>query len=175
MRATSADQLASLFATVYDQTLVAIPAGVLNALPVVNAVQRAQTQVARVPKAPFACLLLLNCTFAGMGVVLTITALLAVGLGGRRTGSGVRDAQARLSVAAVVAEGFEPPSLGEDARSVDDLFAERRGRVTRRVALGEGTKGGRRFRQVVAEEEKGEGENVELVSGTDFRDDDGLR
>ncbi len=170
--AETSEDLASSFATVYDKTLVAIPAGVLNALPVVNARQRVQTQVARVQKAPLVCLLLLNLLYAGVGIVLTATALTAVGFGRPRVeeggigeGGGVRDVQARLSVAAVVAESFEAPNLGEDARSVDDLFAERRGRVTRRVALWRGQGGGRRFRQVIVEGEKGEGESVGLVSG----------
>jgi len=172
VHANTPEDLESLFATVYDQTLVSIPAGVLHALPVTNATQRVQTQVARVLKAPFVCLLLLNLLYAGVGIVLTATALAAVGFGGTRTGPGgigrgvgVRDAQARLSVAAIVAESFEAPNLGEDARSVDDLFAERRGRLTRRVALGTGPGGGRRFRQVIVAGEKGEGDSVGLVSG----------
>ena len=170
--AKTSEDLAFSFATVYDQTLVAIPAGVLNALPAVNAMQRVQTQVARVQKAPFVCLLLLNLLYAGVGIVLTATALAAVRFGGPRVGQGgigggggVRDAQARLSVAAIVAESFEAPNLGEDARSVDDLFAERRGQVTRRVALGLGQEGGRRFRPVIVREEKGSGEAIGLVSG----------
>ena len=141
----------------------------LNALPVVNAAQRVQTQVARVQKAPFVCLLLLNLLYAGVGIVLTATALAVVGFGGPKVeeggigeGGGIRDAQARLSVAAIVAESFEAPNLGEDARSVDDLFAERRGQVTRRVALGTGQGGGRRFRQVIVRGEKGEGESTNL-------------
>lgn len=151
---------------------MAIPAGALEALPVIKAAQRVQTEVTRIPKAPFVCLLLLNLLYAGVGVVLTATALAAVGLCGARTGPGgigrgvgVRDAQTRLSVAAIVAESFEAPSLGEDARSVDDLFAERRGLVTRRVALGTGQGGGRRFRQVIVAGEKGDVECVGLVSG----------
>ena len=167
--AKTPEDLSTLFATVYDRTLVAIPAGVLNALPVINATQRVQTQVTRVPRAPFVCLLLLNLLYAGLGIFLTVTALVAVGLGRRTAGQdasgpGVRDAQARLSVAAIVAESFEAPSLGDDAKSVDDLFAERRGRVTRRVALGKGPGGGRRFRQVVVPEETGKEESVGLVS-----------
>jgi len=114
-----------------------------------------QTQAARVSRAPFICLLLLNLLYAGAGVILTATALLAlVGDRGTRAGSqqgrvrGVRDAQARLSVAAIVAESFESPALGDDAMSVDDLFAERQGKKTRRVALVEGKVGGRRYQQV---------------------------
>lgn len=172
VRAETSEDLASYFATVYDQTLVAIPAGVLNALPVVNATQRVQTQVARVQKAPFVCLLLLNLLYAVVGIVLTAVALAAVKFSKPRDkkgkmggGGGIRDAQARLSVAAIVAESFEAPNLGDDARSVDDLFAERRGKLTRRVALGTGLSGGRRFRQVIVRGEKRESESIGLVSG----------
>lgn len=172
LRAKTSEDLESFFATVYDQTLVAIPAGVLNALSVVNATQRVQTQVARVQKAPLVCLLLLNLLYAGVGIVLTATALAAVKFSKPRVDKGkigrvggVRDAQARLSVAAIVAESFEAPNLGDDARSVDDLFAERRGKVTRRVALGMGQGGGRKFRQVIVRGEKSEGESTGLVSG----------
>lgn len=38
-------------------------------------------------------------------------------------------------VAAVVAESFESPTLGDDATRIDDLYAERRGGATKRVAL----------------------------------------
>ena len=127
--------------------------------PASNTTARVQTQVTRIAHAPFVCLLLLNLLYAFVGIILTATALIAVGLGrvnsgtsGARNGgggTGVRDTQARLGVAAVVAESFEAPGLGEDARRVDDLFAERRGRVTRRVALGRGEGAGRRFRQVI--------------------------
>ena len=171
--AKTPEDFASLFATVYDQTLVAIPAGVLNALPVIIATKRVQTQVARLSKASFISLLLLDLLYAAVGIVLTATALTAVGLTRSKTGrvgegtvTGTRDAQVRLSVAAVVAESFEAPNLGEDARSVDDLFAERRGQATRRVALGTYPGGGgRRFRQVVARgKEGGKGERAGLVS-----------
>ena len=174
--AETSKDLASFFATVYDQTLVAIPVGVVNALPVVSATQRVQTQVTRMQRAPLVCLLLLNLLYAGGGIVLTATALAAVGFRGPRTtksgiggggGGRVRDAQARLSIAAVVAETFEAPALGEDANSVDDLFAERRGRVTKRVALVTARGGGRRFRQVSVGGEKGEGECTGLVLGSE--------
>ncbi len=168
IRATTPESLASNFATVYDQTLVAIPAGVLVARPATNTTQRIQTQVTRIARPPFLSLILLNLLYATVGVILTATALTAIGLGGPRRkrledGGGVRDTQARLSIAAIVAESFEAPGLGEDARCVDDLFAERRGRVTRRVALGRARGGGRRFKQVIVREERRQSELLGLV------------
>lgn len=49
-------------------------------------------------------------------------------------GFGVRDAQARLSLAAVIAESFENPSLGHYATEVDAVHAERRALATGGVA-----------------------------------------
>lgn len=74
-----------------------------------------------------------------------VAALIAV-----RRGRSVRDAQARLSTLAVVAESFESPAWGDDARDVDMLFAERRGESTRRIALVRRAGGkGRRYKQIV--------------------------
>jgi hypothetical protein len=71
---------------------------------------------------------LLNLLYALVGVILIISAVLAFS-----TGQAVQDTQARLSIAAVVAESFENPALGDDAHDVDDLYAERRGKVKQRV------------------------------------------
>lgn len=127
----------------------------MQQIPAINVTRRVVTQVARVPVAPFLSLILLNLLYAFVGIVLTVAAVLAVS-----KGECVKDAQARLSVAAVVAESFESPALGDDARDVDELYAERRGRVTRRVGLGVTENGGRRFRQVVI---KGGTESGELL------------
>ncbi len=67
-------------------------------------------------------------------------------------GKGVRDAQARLSIDAIVAESFESPAWGDDATKIDELFAERRGKATRRIALSRREGGGRRYRRIVLRE-----------------------
>ncbi|KAI4230201.1 MAG: hypothetical protein LQ349_006286 [Xanthoria aureola] len=151
--ATNPDDLAASFASAYDQAVLSVPAGVMQPLPAINVTRRVVTQVARVPVAPFFTLILLNLLFVFIGVILTVMAASALS-----TGQSVKDAQARLSVAAVVAESFENPALGDDARNTDELYAERRGKVTRRVALGKTENGGRRFKQIVIKsgEESGE-------------------
>ena len=116
MQAENPEDLAAGFASAYDQAVVSVPAGVMQPLPAINATRRVTTQVARVPIAPFLTLILLNLRFALIGVILTITALLALS-----SGHGVKDAQSRLSVAAVDAEGFENPAFDDDARDVDVL------------------------------------------------------
>ena len=179
VRASTPDDFTSFFSTVYDQTSVAAAIGALNVTPVLNATQRIENQVARVAIAPLACLLLLNLLYSALGILLTITALVAVlplrisrarGIKARGV-TAIRDAQARLSVAAIVAESFEAPNFGDDAQSLDDLFAERRGRVPRRVALVRGPQGGRRFKQIVNPEKEisNAREDVELVSGRDLK------
>lgn len=50
-------------------------------------------------------------------------------------GRGVRHAQVRLSLAAVVAEFFEDPKIGFEVAKMDELYTERRGLPTTRVAL----------------------------------------
>lgn len=153
VRARNSEDLAAGFASAYDQAVVSVPAGVMQPLPPINVTRRVVTQVARVPVAPFFTLILLNLLYALIGVILTLKAALAFS-----TGQSVKDAQARLSVAGVVAESFENPVLGDDARNIDELYPVRRGKVTRRVALGKTENGGRRFKQIVIKsgEESGE-------------------
>ena len=146
--ATSAEEVASTWSKTYDQVVISLGAssGMLVNLPPLSAIQGTTTQVTRIPRAPFITLVVLDLVYAIIGTYLMVAALIAV-----RKGNGVRDAQARLSTLAVVAESFESPALGDDARDVNMLFAERRGRgeSTRRVALVRRNGGGRRFKQIV--------------------------
>ena len=145
--AKTAEDLATGFASVYDQTIVALPAGVMTHLPPLNVTRRIETLVTRVPKAPFFALISIYCLYIVLGVGLTIIAVTAV-----VKGKGVRDAQARLSIDAIVAESFESPAWGDDATQIDELYAERRGRATRRIALSRRDGGGRRYRQIALRE-----------------------
>ena len=145
--AKTAEDLATGFASVYDQITVALPAGVMTQRPPLNVTRRIETLVTRVPKAPFFALISLYCLYIVLGVCLTIIAVAAV-----VKGKGVRDAQARLSIDAIVAESFESPAWGDDATKIDELFAERRGKATRRIALSRRDGGGRRYRQIVLRE-----------------------
>ncbi|KAI9716401.1 MAG: hypothetical protein M1828_000343 [Chrysothrix sp. TS-e1954] len=140
---TSGDLAAGL-ATVYDQTLMSVPgANYTRRLPLTQR-RRIQTLVTRVPKAPFFCVVLLDLLYAIIGLALMTVALLVVILG-----RGVRDTQARLTMPAIIAESFESPALGDDAKSVEELYAERRGLAPRRIALPRREDGGRRYKQIV--------------------------
>ena len=142
---------------------MAVPAGVMVSLPATNVTRRVETPVTRIPQAPFIALLVLDLLYAATGVTLTVIALFTL-----MRGRGVRDAQARLSVAAVVAESFENPALGDDARTINDLYAEGRGLKPRRVALGRMENGGRRYKQIVVKEGQTAGERSLLKEGSEM-------
>ncbi|ERF72706.1 hypothetical protein EPUS_04759 [Endocarpon pusillum Z07020] len=142
--ADSSADFAARFAAIFDQTLLSIPAGVMQSRPPLNVSRRVTTQVTRVPRPPFVLLVLLNLLHALVSIVLTASAVMAIA-----KGRGVRDAQVRLSLAAIVAERFENPALGDDAREIDELYAERRGLATRKVTLQRRNEGGRRYGLVV--------------------------
>lgn len=143
---TSSTRIADAFASTYDRIMVALPAGALlhRRANTAHGTKHTDTWVTRLPKAPFLALLVLDLLYACIGIGLMMTALSALFFGER-----VRDAQARLSIAAVVAESFESPALGEDATTIDDLFAERRGLKTRRVGITRMGSGGRHYQQMV--------------------------
>ena len=71
--------------------------------------------------------------------------------------------QARLSLTAVVAEGFENARLGDDAVDVEGFFAERRGLVTKRVAFRRRDGGGRCYRKVDEKDEEREEDERRLL------------
>ena len=79
---------------------------------------------ARVPKAPLYTTVILGLLYALLGVALTITALC-------NTRDGVQDTVVKLSIAGLVAEGFERPRLGKPAERVEALFEEWDGKSSR--------------------------------------------
>ncbi|KAL8666394.1 MAG: hypothetical protein Q9202_001417 [Teloschistes flavicans] len=146
--ASKAADIASGWATAYDQSLLASRFSVLRGRPPItfnrDSPDDPVTLATMIPRAPFVTLIVLDLLYATIATVLMIAAVIAV-----RKGHGVKDAQARLSILAVVAESFESPAWGDDAKKVDMLFAERRGEGTRRIALVKREGGGRRFKQIV--------------------------
>lgn len=140
----SPSDLADRFASIYDQVMLSIPAGVLDQRPPLEAVRGTEVTALRMPLAPFTCLVFLLLLYALVGVGLSVCASRAV----FGKGHAVRDAQVRLSVAGLVAEVFEDPALGDDATTMEELFAERRGWETKRVALASNDHDGRCYKLV---------------------------
>ncbi|KAL8655724.1 MAG: hypothetical protein Q9210_000705 [Variospora velana] len=143
--AKNPEDIASGWPSTYDQTRLSSGVGLLLGRPPLSVTQSSTLQVTRIPRAPFVTLVVLDLVYATIGTCLAVAALIAI-----RKGHGVRDAQARSSTLAVMAESFENPAWGDDAKSVDMLFAERRGENTRRIALVRRSEGGRRFKQIAA-------------------------
>lgn len=110
------------------------------------------------PKAPLFAVLLLDLLYAATGIALTLSALAV-----SARDHGARDVQARLSLTAVVAEGFENARLGDDAVNMEGFFAERRGLVTKRVAFGRRDGGGRCYRKVDEKDEEKEEDERRLL------------
>ena len=73
---------------------------------------------------------MLNLPYAILGILLTISAMTVV-----LVGQSVRDAQARLSLDAIVAEGFENPAPREDANDLNKLYAKRQGSASRKICV----------------------------------------
>lgn len=150
LTAKTPEDIATGWAATYDRALLAIGTAMLQSRPPSRVAQRTTSQVTRIPRAPFVALVVLDIVYAAVGTCLMVLALFAV-----RRGSGVKDAQARLSTLAVVAESFESPTWGDDAKDVDMLFAERRGKSTRRIALVKRPGGGRNFKRIVEPQNHG--------------------
>jgi len=142
--AKDSGDFAAKFATAYDQTVLGLPAGALLERLALSQSLRTTKLVTRVPRAPFIALIVLDIVLATLGIVLASWAIVLC----RRYG--VRDVQARLNIGGLVVECFERKdgTDGQVARSVDDLYAERRGMGTGRVAIVRVDAGGRGYVRV---------------------------
>ncbi|KAL8857190.1 MAG: hypothetical protein Q9178_006245 [Gyalolechia marmorata] len=138
------EDVAAQWGLTYDQTLLIQGYNMLIDLPAHNISREIDTQVTRIPRAPFITLIILDLLYALIGTYLAIKAFIV-----KRQNPDVIDAQVKLSTLAVVAESFENPAWGDDAKNVEMLFAERRGESTRRIALTRRKGGGRRFKQII--------------------------
>jgi hypothetical protein len=114
--------MAKKWGTIFSQTAIALSAGVMS--PHQNLLEQTHISmlVARVPKAPFFTLILLNLIYAMAGIVLAFFALCS-------KPKSAREVQARLSLASLVAACFESRERNEmPSEKVEELFAERNGR-----------------------------------------------
>ncbi|KAI1319959.1 hypothetical protein F5Y16DRAFT_390454 [Xylariaceae sp. FL0255] len=126
--ATDAQNLADQFALSYSKAALGLGAQSVQLAPAVAMQERSSILVTRVLAAPLFSLLAANLAFVVLGVVLTYRALTT-------SGGGVRDMQARLSIAGLVADRFEQDSTSGPAASIDDLFAEHSGHSSSVVVL----------------------------------------
>ena len=117
----TAGQLASRWGDLYSVIALSLTAGAMTPSRNLDQQFREQKLVAKVPKAPLFALILLNLAYCGLGLFLTVYALLFT-----RVGSGTGAARQRLTVQGLVASAFEPTSravLG--GNKVEEMFVER--------------------------------------------------
>ncbi|KAH0559688.1 hypothetical protein GP486_003799 [Trichoglossum hirsutum] len=134
---TSQD-IATAFANTFSQVTVGFAAGVMSPRQNTLEQDRHNLLVARVPKAPLYTLVVLNLLYALLGIVLAVIALFL-------PGRGLKDVQAKLTIAGLTAEGLERSRLGRPAGRVEELFEEWDGNGSARVAVQQTQAGGWTF------------------------------
>jgi hypothetical protein len=103
--------------------------------PALAVQERTSFLVARVPAAPLFTLVIANLLFVLLGIILTAIAI-------RTSGGEVREVQARLSIAGLVADRFEEQRGREGVEKMNDYFEEKVGNDSMRVAIDRGNGGG---------------------------------
>lgn len=125
---SSAQELADKIAFAYSKLALAMGAEAVTPTPALAAQERSSSLVARVPAAPLFTLVVANLLFVAIGVIFTLVAL-------GTSGGEVRDVQARLNIAGLVADHFEGAKARRGVESIDELFEERDGHSSIRVAI----------------------------------------
>lgn len=142
---SSAQELASVWGDQYSITSLSLVAGSMTPRKNLDQQHRLQKLVARVPKAPLFVLILLNLAYVGLGILLTLYAMIFT-----RVGSGTGAARQRLTVQGLVAASFEPTQravLG--GNKVEDMFVERDNQQpSLRVGVDDAGDGGWRYSTV---------------------------
>jgi len=124
----SAQAISDQFALSYSQTALAVASGAFQPLPALESQSRENMLVARMPKAPLACLLVANLSLAVLGIVLTVVAFLS-------TSGETGEVQARLSIPALVASHFEAVRTHAPVEKVEDMFGESLGERGPRIGF----------------------------------------
>lgn len=142
-------EFADKIALAYSRVSLAVGADAVVPRPALAAQERSTSFVARVPVAPLFSLVAFNLLYVLVGFVFAGVALVA-----SSKEREVPDVQARLSVEGLVADRFEDPRAKMGVENVDDMFEERDGRGSRRVAIDQTDTGGYEFKTWQAERSK---------------------
>ncbi|KAI8632831.1 hypothetical protein F5Y19DRAFT_462619 [Xylariaceae sp. FL1651] len=138
--ATSEQDLADQYALSYSKAALGLGAQSVQLAPALAVQERSEILVTRLPMAPLFALIAANLAFVLLGIALTYGALTT-------SGGSVRDVQARLSIAGLVADRFERSKTSDPAGSIDELFAEYSGSPSSVVALEQTPGGGFAYRE----------------------------
>ncbi|KAL9623762.1 MAG: hypothetical protein Q9160_001993 [Pyrenula sp. 1 TL-2023] len=133
--ARDAQDLADKTALAYSKVALGVGAQSVRPAPAKAVQERTTLLVARVPKASLFGLVGANLLFVLLGCILTIVALFS-------SRGEIRDIQARLSVAGLVADRFEGERAKAPMGVIDDLFEEHEGNTSSRVVMAQTTAGG---------------------------------
>jgi hypothetical protein len=114
--ANDTQDMADILALEYSRVLLLTVSGALDASPILDGWQRTTKIVARVPTAPLYFLVASVGLMIGLGVWLTITALITTRI------KDIEEVRARLSVKQLVADRMEPELARVPLQSLDDIF-----------------------------------------------------
>ena len=136
-QSNNSQQMANYFARRFSEVSISLAAGILSPRDTLREASRVNMLVARLPKAPFFTLLVLELLYVAFGLALGIWAMCSQP---RLT----RNVQARLTVAGLVAALFEGEHGPRKGMSIEGLFGEKVGGQEKRVGVqnmhGEGWK-----------------------------------
>lgn len=128
------NELESFLSLSYSKAAMSAFSQVLQRQPTIHAHIRRSFIVARIPKSALWCLIVANLLFAATGAVLAIIVLAT-------PNQETRDAQARLSVAGIIADQFEQTFTTEPVEKIEQLFREYHGLDSIRIGLRETSQG----------------------------------
>lgn len=128
MFSNTSTEVADLVAAAYSRVVMSLVASAFQSTPGLEAQTRTSIIAARVPYAPLIALLAANLLLVVLGVILTLLAIASA----RGTAG---EAQARLSIQAIVAQCFEGTGARRGVTSTDAMYDEYEGRSSQKVGV----------------------------------------
>jgi len=138
MFSNTSAEVAEVFAQAYGRITMSLAAGAFQSTPGLEAQSRSSIIAARVPFAPLFALIVANLLLVILGVVLTVLAVFSAS-------GDAAEAQARLSVQAIVAQVFEDGRARRGVESTDAMYDEYHGRKSQKVGVIKTEEGGFTF------------------------------
>ena len=138
MFSNTSAELAESFAQAYGRIAMSMATGAFQSTPGLEAQKRSSIIAARIPFAPLFALIVANLLLVILGVILTALAVLSAH-------GDAAEAQARLSVQAIVAQVFESDRARRGVPSTDAMYDEYEGMKSQKVGVIKTEEGGWTF------------------------------
>jgi hypothetical protein len=135
MFSNTSAEVAESFAQAYGRIVMSAAAGAFQSTPGLEAQSRSSIIAARVPFAPLFALMVANLLLVILGVILSVLAVFSAR-------GDAAEAQARLSVQAIVAQVFESDRARRGVDNTDALFDEYSGVKSQKVGVIKTEEGG---------------------------------